>query len=53
MSIALFFVSLFAGCVTGSDTPVLRPGATNEADAYTHFLAGVVLERQGKSACGL
>ena len=53
MSLTLVFVWLFAGCVTSGDAPVLRSGQTSEADAYTHFLAGVVLERQGKSEAAI
>ncbi|MCC6796621.1 MAG: tetratricopeptide repeat protein [Candidatus Hydrogenedentes bacterium] len=53
MSFTLVFVWLFAGCVTSGDAPVLRSGQTSEADAYTHFLAGVVLERQGKSEAAI
>ena len=49
MGIALIAFSLLNGCVTGSGVPGVRPGIDSEAEAYTHFLAGVILEREGKS----
>lgn len=53
MGALLIAISVLTGCVTGSAVDGLRPAADNEADAYTHFLAGVILERQGKSEAAI
>ena len=49
MAMALVALSLLAGCVTTSGVAEDYAQADSEAEAYTHFLAGVILEREGKT----
>lgn len=53
MGIALIALSLLPGCVTGSGGAGPTSDISSEAEAYTHFLAGVVLEQQGKSEAAI
>ncbi len=53
MGVALTTFALLTGCVTGPGVPGPRPGVDDDAEAYTHFLAGVILEREGKSEAAI
>ncbi|NUM55970.1 MAG: tetratricopeptide repeat protein [Candidatus Hydrogenedentes bacterium] len=53
MGALLVAITVLTGCVTGAGVDVQRPASEGEADAYTHFLAGVILERQGKAEAAI
>ncbi len=49
MGIALLVSVVLSGCVTGSEHFASNAGANEQGEAYSHFLTGVVLEKDGKT----